>query len=159
MKPWIRRTLIAVIGVAAIGSIAACSHGPRHCRGPMSDEQMGQMKQRVVERATRELNLNTEQQGKLTALADTLAQQRKALRGTSESPQAALAPIIAGPKFDRAAAQALADAKVSAVQTGGPSVINAAGDFYDSLDAEQQAKVRTFMERGGRHRFGFFGRD
>lgn len=159
MKPWIRRTLIAVVGAAAIGSIAACSHGSRHGRGPMSDEQVTQMKQRAIDRATRELNLNTAQQAKLATLADVLAQQRKAMRGPQESPRAALAPIIAGEKFDRQAAQALVDAKVGAVQGGAPSVIAAAGDFYDSLDAQQQTQVRAFLERGPGHRFGFFGRN
>ncbi len=159
MKPWIRRTLLAVAGAAAIASLAACGHGPRHCRGPMSDEQVAEMRERFIDRASSELALNADQKTKLGTLADALAQQRKAMRGDTTSPRAALAPLIAGPTFDRNAAQALLNAKVRAVQTGAPSVLDAAANFYDSLDATQQGKVRAFLDKGPGHRFGFWNRD
>jgi len=158
MKTWIRRSLLGLIGAAAlVGGLAACSHSPRH-HGPMSEADAVKMRERMVDRVSRELELDAAQQARLGTLADVLAQQRKALRGSQESPRAAIAPLIAGTQFDRSAAQSLVDTKVAAMQSGSPAVVNAAGDFYDSLRPEQQAKVRAFLERGPR-RFGFFGRD
>ena len=63
---------------------------------------------------------------------------------------AAVRGLVAGDKFDRAKAQALVTEKTAALNTGSPEVIAALGDFYDSLNATQQAKVRDFMDRGRR---------
>ena len=40
--------------------------------------------------------------------------------------------------------------KTEAVQSRSPQVVAALGDFYDSLNPQQQAKVREYMERGRR---------
>jgi Spy/CpxP family protein refolding chaperone len=59
--------------------------------------------------------------------------------------------LVAGEKFDRARAQALVSEKTAAVNAKSPEVIAALGDFYDSLNPTQQAKVREFMQhRNGR---------
>ena len=68
-------------------------------------------------------------------------------------PRSQLKSLIAGDKFDRAKAEALVQQKTEAVRAGSPEIIAALGDFYDSLNAEQQQKVRDFMERR-RHGWG-----
>ncbi|MDZ7855660.1 Spy/CpxP family protein refolding chaperone [Sphaerotilus sp.] len=68
--------------------------------------------------------------------------------GGGMMPRAEMQALIKGDKFDRAGAQALIDQKANALRTASPDVITAMGDFYDSLNPEQQAKVRAFMERG-----------
>ena len=40
------------------------------------------------------------------------------------------------------------------MQQKSPELINAFGDFYDSLRPEQQAKLREALERGGRRHRG-----
>ena len=55
--------------------------------------------------------------------------------------------IVAGAKFDRARAQTLLDEKTRAVQANSPEVISALADFYDSLNPDQQQKVREMMQR------------
>ena len=59
---------------------------------------------------------------------------------------------ITGNSFDRNGAQVLLQKKTQALQTSGPQLINAMGDFYDSLRPEQQQKVRDFLNRRGGHR-------
>ena len=61
--------------------------------------------------------------------------------------RAEMQAIVAGNRFDRSRAQGLLEEKTRAVQASGPEVINALADFYDSLDAEQQQKVRDWMHK------------
>lgn len=156
MKTWFKRTLVGLFGAAALsGGLAACSH--RMHGGPgwqaMSEEDATRFKARMVERAGEKLDLDAAQKDKLGALADKLREQRAALIGGSSDPRADLQALVAGPTFDRNAAQAMITAKTAAVQAKSPEVIAAAGDFFDSLRPEQQARLREFMQRrGGRHR-------
>lgn len=151
VKPWIKRTLFGALGgLFVIGSLAACNHH----RGPMTEERIVEMRGKAVERVSGKLDLNEAQKAKLGVLADELLAQRKALRGGTE-PRAELQAVIAGAQFDRAKAQALLDGKTQTVQGGGPKVIAAMADFYDSLNADQQTKLRAFMAE---RRHGGWGR-
>ena len=154
MKPWIKRSLLAFTGVAvAVGTLTACSSS-HHARGPMSAEQIAEVRGKVVSRITSKLDLNAEQQQKLNVLADKMQAQRTALIGQTTDPRAEIKALVAGEKFDRARAQTLLDEKTRAVQGTGPEVINALADFYDSLNPTQQAEVREHMGK----RRGWFSR-
>jgi Spy/CpxP family protein refolding chaperone len=120
----------------------------------MDETQISAMRGKAVERISGKLDLNETQKAKLGALADEMLAQRQALRAGTE-PRAEMQALIAGNQFDRAKAQALLEQKTQAVQGGGPKVIAAMADFYDSLNADQQAKVRAFMAE---HRHGGWGR-
>lgn len=158
MKTWIKRTLIGVLGATLLaGGLAACSHrhhGP--WGGPMTEAEQAEWRERMVSRATRKLDLDAAQKAKLEAFADTMAAQRRAMLAKGGEPRAELKAVFAGPKLDRARAQALVDAKTSAAREASPALINAAGEFYDSLNPEQQQKLREMLERGG-HRRGWRG--
>ena len=104
----------------------------------------------MVERMSSKLDLNAEQKQRLTVLADKLHAQRLALVGDKPNPRADVQALVAGDKFDRSRAQALVTEKTAALSTQSPEVIAALGDFYDSLNAAQQQKVRDFMNRGSR---------
>lgn len=152
MKPWIKRTLAGVFGASLlIGGLSACSH---RSHGPwgssMSETDQAQWRERMVERAGSKLDLDAAQKAKLTVLADTLSAQRKAVMANGGEGRSELKAIVAGAQFDRNRAQALVDAKSTAVRSGSPAVIAAAADFYDSLKPEQQQKVRELLDRGGR---------
>jgi len=153
MKPWLRRTLIGVFGA----SLLATAFAAGACRGhhgwgthAMSEEDAARMKTRMVDKLGSKLDLDAAQKARLGTLADRLHEQRRALVGASD-PRSDIASLVSGPAFDRAKAQALVEAKTSAVSTKSPELIAALGDFYDSLRPEQQQKVRDFMNRGGRH--------
>ncbi len=157
MKPWIKRTLIGLVGVSLLaGGIAAFGH--RHhggWHGPMSAgqtaEQVVKWRGRLLERAGHELTLDEAQKARLGLLFDALDAQRQAFVGATPDPRAEMRALIAGPIFDRAKAQSLVTEKTDAVRMAGPAVIAAAGDFYDALNPAQQARVRELMDRRHRH--------
>lgn len=156
MKPWIKRTLIGVFGASVLfGGLAACSHRPHSPMGGTEAEQ-AEWRGKMVERASRKLDLDATQKAKLAVLAETLATQRKAMVAQGGEPRAELKALVAGAQFDRTRAQALVDTKTTAVREASPAVIAAAADFYDSLKPEQQQKVREVLDRGGR-RHGWRG--
>jgi protein CpxP len=157
MKPWnkfsFKRTLFALLGVTVlVGGLTACGHrGYEHGMASMSAEDQVKFRDKMVDRVSSKLDLTTDQKQRLTALTDKLQAQRKALMGTTANPRADLQAIISGDKFDRTRAQALVTEKTAALTLQSPEVIAALADFYDSLNAAQQAKVREFMQ--GRHGF------
>lgn len=147
MKPWIKKTLIAFFGATiALGGLTACSSGYHH-RGPMSADKMAEVRGKVVQRVSSKLDLNDAQKQRLNVLADAIQAQRAAWMGSAKDPRAEMQKIVSGGKFDRARAQALVEEKTRAVQAGSPEVINALADFYDSLNADQQQKVRDMMQQ------------
>jgi Spy/CpxP family protein refolding chaperone len=180
MTPTIRRSLLALtVALVTTGGLAACGHGPmgadpmgmdgpagmmghhgRHGSGPMSEADALKMRDRMVERATSELKLDATQKQRLVLVFDTMHAQRQAMMGgagAGKPPREELQSLMSGARFDRAGAQALVDGKTAAVKTGSPELIAAFGDFFDGLNAEQQAKVREFMAQGG-PRGGMMGR-
>ncbi|WP_010465699.1 Spy/CpxP family protein refolding chaperone [Acidovorax radicis] len=147
MKPWIKKTLAGIFGVSiAVGGLTACSSGHHH-HGPMSAEKMAEVRGKVVERVSSKLDLNDAQKLKLNVLADKMEAQRTAFIGKAADPRAEMQAIVAGATFDRVRAQTLLEEKTRAVQANSPEVISALADFYDSLNPDQQQKVRELMQR------------
>jgi Spy/CpxP family protein refolding chaperone len=143
MKTWIKRTLVSALGaVALVGGLSGCA---RDHHGGWSDERVGEMRGKVIEKISDKLVLNDAQKQKLAVLADELLAQRKALKGDTTDPRAQMQALVQGDKFDRDTALSLLSAKTQAVQGQGPKVIAALADFYDSLNPEQQQKVRDRM--------------
>lgn len=146
MKTWIRRTLIgAAAATALLGGLAAwAGHAHKGCWS----ENRAEAQACFVDTASRRLDLDAAQKARLNALADQLQVQRAALLPGGGNPRAELQALIGGPTFDRTQAGALLQAKLQAVQTNSPALINAFGDFYDSLRPEQQAQLREALQRG-----------
>lgn len=154
MKPWIKRTLIGLTSMTVLlGGLAACGHRGDHARG-WSDERITEVRGKAIEKISGKLELNADQQAKLGVLADQMIASRKAFRGNSD-PRTDIQALIAGDKFDRSKAQQLLDQKLQAAQGNGPQILSAFGDFYDSLNPEQQKQVRERLERRGH---GWWGR-
>ncbi len=154
MKPWIKRTLIGLTSVTVLlGGLAACGHRGDHARG-WSDERITEVRGKVIEKVSGKLDLNADQKAKLGVLADQMIASRKAFRGNGD-PRTDLQALIAGDKFDRSKAQQLLDQKLQVAQGNGPQMLAAFGDFYDSLNPEQQKQVREKLERRGH---GWWGR-
>ena len=147
MKPWIKKTLAAFFGATIlVGGLAACSGGA-HRHAPLDSDKMAEVRGKVIDRVSHKLDLNDVQKQKLVVLADKVQAQRSAVIGKTTDPRAEMQAIVAGNRFDRSRAQGLLEEKTRAVQASGPEVINALADFYDSLDAEQQQKVRDWMHK------------
>ena len=155
MKPWIKRSLIALTSATVvIGGLTACGSRGDHARG-WSDERVTEMRGKAVEKISDKLELNAGQKAKLEALADEMVASRKAMRGESVDVRTDLQALIAADKFDRSKAQQMLDQKTQALQGSGPKVLAAFADFYDSLNPEQQKQVRERLERRGH---GWWGR-
>jgi len=155
MKPWIKRSLIALTSATVvIGGLTACGSRGDHARG-WSDERVTEMRGKAVEKISEKLELNAGQKAKLEVLADEMIASRKAMRGESGDVRKDLQALIATDKFDRSKAQQMLDKKTQALQGSGPKVLAAVGDFYDSLNPEQQKQVRERLERRGH---GWWGR-
>ena len=154
MKPWIKRTLIGLTATTVVlGGLTACGTRGDHARG-WSDERITEVRGKAIEKISDRLDLNAEQKAKLGLLADQMIASRKAFRGNTD-PRTDLQALVAGDKFDRSKAQQLLDQKLQAAQGNGPQMLAAFGDFYDSLNPEQQKQVREKLERRGH---GWWGR-
>jgi len=160
MKAWTRKTLLGIFAASVLaGGLSACSSASHH-QGPKSAERMAEMRDKMVSRITGKLDLDGAQQLKLQALADALQAQRSALQGAQTADtRVQLQALVAGEKFDSAAAQTLIDDKMRAVQSHSPAVVAAMAEFYNSLRPAQQQQVRDVMQRrpGWFHR-GWFQR-
>lgn len=152
MKVWIKRSLIGLFGASIlVGGLAACGH--RHAgwsSGQVSAEDAAKWRERVLERAGKELQLDDAQKQRLGVVFDRLREQRNALVGSGVPPRAELRALIDGTRFDSARAQALVDSKTDALRSGSPQTIAALAAFYDSLNSEQQQKLREFLDKRGR---------
>jgi Spy/CpxP family protein refolding chaperone len=152
MRPWIKRSLFGLFGATlVIGGLTACGHHRGDHWQQMSEADSTKMRERMLERAGKELTLDDAQKQRLAVLADKLKEQRAALVGTTTDPRAEMQALIAGTKFERDRAQNLVTSKTDALRSKSPEVIAAAADFFDSLKPEQQQKVREFLSkrRGG----------
>lgn len=154
MKPWIKRTLIGLTATTVVlGGLTACGSRGDHARG-WSDERITEVRGKAIEKISDRLDLNADQKAKLGVLADQMIASRKAFRGNTD-PRTDLQALVAGDRFDRSKAQQLLDQKLQAAQGNGPQMLAAFGDFYDSLNPEQQKQVREKLERRGH---GWWGR-
>ena len=152
MKTWIKRTLYSLFGATLlVGGISACSH--RHHGTGMaqwSAEDAAKWRERVMERAGKELQLDAAQKQRLGTLFDTMREQRNAFVGSTTNPRAELLALVSTEHFDKAKAQALIDEKTNAIRAKSPDTITALAGFYDSLNVEQQQKLRDFLAKGRR---------
>jgi periplasmic protein CpxP/Spy len=153
MKPWIRRSLAGLFAVLTLGALGGCGHYRDHAGWAASPEEQARRRGHVVDRVASRLELDEAQKAKLALLVEKLQAQRAALAG-EPNPRAQFQALVAGDKFDRAGAQDLLRKATSAIETRSPEVIAALADFYDSLDARQQAKVRDYLQ----HRHGWWRR-
>jgi Spy/CpxP family protein refolding chaperone len=159
---WIRRLfqrpLLVLMGaVITVGGLAACSHRPFAHEGPMTEADAAKWREKMVDRVSSKLDLDATQKTKLVALANALRAQRQSLAGGADATpmRNQVQALVAGDHFDSAKAQALVNDKTEAMRKGGPAVIAATADFFDSLKPEQQQKVRDFMNSPhGHHGWG-----
>ncbi len=152
-KTWLKRTLAGVaVSSALLGSVAAFSQDAGFHHGPPTAEQMAQHEAMMLTHIGKRLNLDATQAAKLKTLADLfMAQHTPPAAGAD--PHTAMKALIAGNTFDRAGATQLMNQHVAKMQANGPAIINATGDFFDSLNATQQQQVRDLAA----HHHGFFG--
>ncbi len=108
----------------------------------------------VVAYIADELELDATQTQALDVLKDQLLAARQTVK---EKPmhEEAMA-LLNAETFDRAQALEMITAKTAAVNEQAPEIVNALGDFLDSLNSDQKSEITEIMKehRGhkGRHR-------
>jgi periplasmic protein CpxP/Spy len=154
MKRWIKRTLFGLFGASIlVGSLAACGHR-NHEGWQASAQDSAKFRERIIDRAGKELQLDEAQKQRLGVLFDKLHEQRSALVGSTTNPRAEFAGLIKGDKFDAGRAQALVEEKTGAIRGKSPEVITAMAGFFDTLKPEQQQKLRDYLEKRHGHGWG-----
>ena len=108
----------------------------------------------MVSYITDELELDSTQSQALDVLKDQMLSARETVKARSMREEAM--NLLNAESFDRAAALDMITAKTAAVNEQAPDLVNAMGDFLDSLNAEQKAEITEIMKqrRGhkGRHK-------
>lgn len=141
----LKRTLLAIGGLALIGSLAACNQ-----RDHRPDPEA--FAERIMDRVSEKLNLNQEQVAKLDGVKEALLNARKEMREQRSDKQAELMSLLDQPTLDQQKALALVNERGDAIKAQAPKVIAAVAAFYDSLTPEQQQTLRTtIQERMERH--------
>lgn len=145
MHKIIKRIAAGAGVIALAGGLAAC--GPWSHRGDPED-----MAQYVVEKATKLLTLNDTQVVKLNALKEQALTARTALHDAHEKTRTQALALLDQPTFDRSQALAMVASHTQLMNNSAQPVVNAFGDFYDSLTPEQQKTLRTeIAERMEKH--------
>lgn len=134
-------TSIIVLG----GAVAACSHH----RGP---EQRAEW---VMDKMSKTLDLNTDQQAKLKTLSDDMLAMRKDMRPSFGSDREQVLGLLEQPTLNQAKVLDMVHQHTQVINREAPKIVSAMGSFYDSLTPQQQAKVREFVKdhHGPRHRY------
>lgn len=101
-----------------------------------------------------ELNLDDTQQQALTVLKDQLLSSRSTFHSDMSNLREEATSLFTSDVFDRAQALDLINARTAQINALAPEVVGSLGDFLDTLDAEQKARVSDFIEnhRHRRHR-------
>jgi Spy/CpxP family protein refolding chaperone len=132
-----RKHLMLTAGAVVLaGTVAACHH-PRFSQEAAEDHAAW-----MTGRVARDLELNDAQKAKLDALKTVLLATGTEAMKQREADRREVTELLAQPTLDRARASALVTHHTRAIEAKAPEVIAAAGDFYDSLTPDQQAKLR-----------------
>ena len=117
----------------------------------------GKRADKMVSYISDKLELDATQQQALDVLKTQMVSARETVKADRQSMKADALALISADTFDRAAALDMVNSKVTMVNAQAPEMINALGDFLDTLNAEQKAEIAEFVEkhkgrRGHKHR-------
>lgn len=130
-----KRILYILGGGTAILGIAACG-AYRYHHDP---EQRAQW---MMKKVSKKLDLNADQQVKLETVRDQLVATVKIARAGRDSVHEEALDLIKGDKLDKEKAIEMVNKRTDTVKEHAPTIIAAIGDFYDSLNEDQRAKLR-----------------
>jgi protein CpxP len=135
-----KRTIIVITaGTLLIGGVVACKRGMHHG----SAEDRGEW---MVEKASKELELNTAQKARLVEVKNEFLDVRKTMRSDRTQTRADVLAMLKQPTLDREKMNAIVSQKIATINTRSPAIVDAIGNFYDSLDDSQRAELSEFIE-------------
>jgi protein CpxP len=145
-----RKKKFAIIagGVILVGTLAAYAGAKNSWHG----DHMKYM----VDHVSDELDLDDSQRAQLESLSTQLTETRSAMRSGEEI--SSILASVDGTSMDQAALNALITDKIETARSQAPQIIASLAEFYDGLNAEQQAhtrdKLQDMSEHWGSHRRG-----
>ena len=139
-----KRTIIYMTGIVLLTtSIVACNRGTPEERG-----------ERMVEKVTEELELTAIQQDRLSEVKNEFLDMRKTIQSNREQTKTDIQAMLKQPTLDRNKANSIVNQHIETIHSRSPAIIDAIGNFYDSLDDTQRAELREFIEDKMEHHHG-----
>lgn len=100
----------------------------------------------ITQKITKKLDLNNEQKVRLEAVKNEMLSVRKQMHGKREATKANVQDLLSTPNFDQDKALSIVDGHVNEISTQAPQIVTALADFWDSLNPEQQSRIREKFE-------------
>ena len=143
------RIVTAVLLIAGSSGVvyAISRHGDWH----MSPDEKVEF---VTERATRQLDLDSQQQQNFSALASLVTEIVEEARASRQENLDEVFQLLDEPSLNQGRALELVQQKTALVNDRAPEVIASLAIFLDSLNAEQKQELRDFVEHHRDHRHG-----
>ncbi len=132
-------------GTLLTATVVACHHGMHFGTAEERGEWM-------VQKVSKELELNSIQRDKLVNLKDEFLSLRKELRDDRAQLRTDVLAMLQQPTLDRDKANAMVSGQLATVNAGSPAIIDAVANFYDSLDDTQRSEIREFIQNKIEHR-------
>ena len=137
---------LAILGVVAISSFAWAKH-KGYCSG-------GDFVQRASERVSHKLALDDTQKAKLQGFTEKLRTMRSdRSRGPSQIGDE-IGTLLAAPSLNRDRVTALLDDRHQTMMERKAELVDAFGDFSDSLKPEQRTQLAELLAERLNHRWG-----
>ena len=150
-----RKKKFAIIagGVILVGTLAAYAG----IRNAWHGDHMKYM----VDHVSDELDLDDSQRAQLESLGTQLTETKSAMRSGREI--SSVLASVDGASLDQAALNTLITDKIDTARLQAPRIIASLAEFYDGLNADQQARTREKLqdmaEHWGSHRRGHKGHE
>jgi Spy/CpxP family protein refolding chaperone len=129
--------MIALIAIVAF-TLGAC-----YPRDPSPEARVTW----AAERVAGYLDLDRQQKRQLDRLRDELIYTSQDLREDGRTTGEEILVMLADDKMDRDKAMAVVTHRLETMKARAPELVNRFGDFYDSLNPEQQAEVRKPVQK------------
>lgn len=137
---------LTILGVVAVSGIAWARYNG-YCAG-------GDLTQRVTERVSRKLDLNEYQAAKLQGFAEKLQALRSGWSEGRNQIRGELEGLLAAPVLDRDRVTGLLDERHQALAERKGEIVDAFGDFSDSLEPGQRTRLAELITARLDHRWG-----
>ena len=124
-----------MLDLVIAGTLAACGHHRYHDPEKRSEW--------FVEKVTDELELNESQQLKLANVRQEILTVRKEMQANRQSTHDDILAMLDQPQLDRQKVLSMVEQKTGSINQYAPQIVNALGEFYDSLSAEQRKELRN----------------
>ena len=144
MKLTRRNIVFMTGGVLLTVGVVACNHGMHFG----SAEERGEW---MVQKVTNELELNQTQQARLAKVKNEFLDMRKSMRSDREQTRTDVLAMLKQPTLDRGKANEIVGQYIEKINSRSPVIIDAIGNFYDSLDDAQRAELTAFFEHKMEH--------